>query len=77
MANLDALLIRITMRPGVCGGRPCVRQTRIRVSDVLELLAAGVPESQILADFPALEPDDIRACLLFGARRAAHVQVAV
>jgi len=43
---------------------------RIRVSDVLEMLANGVAESQILADFPALEPEDIRACLRFAARRA-------
>lgn len=72
----DELLKRITQTPGVCGGRPCVRGMRIRVSDVLEMLAEGVTEAEILADFPDLERDDIRACLVFAARRAAHVQVA-
>lgn len=70
------LLARITQDPGVCGGRPCVRGLRIRVSDVLELLAEGLSSSQIIQDFPDLEPDDIRACLLFAARRTAHAQVA-
>lgn len=72
----DALLVRITQTPGVCGGRPCVRGLRIRAADVLEMLAEGVTEAEILADFPDLERDDIRACLVFAARRAAHVQVA-
>lgn len=70
------LLARITQDPGVCGGRPCVRGLRIRVSDVLELLAEGLTSSQIIEDFPDLQPDDIRACLLFAARRTAHAQVA-
>ncbi len=72
----DRLLSRITQTPGVCGGRPCIRGMRIRVSDVLELLAEGVAEDEILADYPDLERDDIRASLLFAAKRAAHVQVA-
>ncbi len=75
-SNADTLLTRITQTPGLCGGRACVRGMRIRVSDVLDLLAAGVGEDEILADFPDLERDDIRACLVFAARRASHVQVA-
>jgi uncharacterized protein (DUF433 family) len=61
------LLKRITRTPGLCGGRPCVRGMRIRVQDILELLAAGESHAEILADFPYLEPDDIRACLITSA----------
>jgi uncharacterized protein (DUF433 family) len=61
---------RITYNVQQCGGKPCIRGMRIRVSDVLEMLANGVSESEILADFPDLEPEDIRACLRFAARRA-------
>ncbi len=64
-----AILERITMTPGKCGGKPCIRGMRIRVSDVLEMLAEGVSQKEILADFPDLEGDDIKACLLFAARR--------
>jgi uncharacterized protein (DUF433 family) len=75
-SQTEALLQRITQVAGHCGGRPCIRGLRVRVADVLELLAAAVPEAEVLQDFPDLEPDDFRACLLFAARRAAHVQVA-
>ena len=68
MTHLD----RITINPLQCGGRPCIRGLRIRVKDVLDLLAARVPESEILADFPYLEPDDIRAVLEFAASQADH-----
>ena len=60
---------RITWNPQQCGGKPCIRDMRIRVSDVLEMLAQGVDEATILADFPDLEPEDIRACLHFAAQR--------
>jgi uncharacterized protein (DUF433 family) len=70
------LLKRITIRADQCGGRPCVRGMRIRVIDVLELLAAGAPREEILADYPYLEPDDIAACLLYAARRLDHPNVA-
>ncbi len=60
---------RITFNPQQCSGKPCIRGMRIRVSDVLEMLAAGVSEAQIVADFPDLENEDIRACLRFAARR--------
>lgn len=69
-------LARTTQEPGKCGGRPCIRGLRIRVVDVLELLAAGVTEGDILRDFPDLEGDDIPACLVFAAKREAHVQIA-
>jgi uncharacterized protein (DUF433 family) len=60
---------RITIEPGKRGGKPCVRGLRITVYDVLEYLAAGMSEDAILADFPDLERDDIRACLAFAADR--------
>ncbi len=71
-----ALLSRITQTPGQCGGRPCIRGLRIRVTDILEMLACEVSRDEILRDFPDLEPDDIRACLLFAARRTTFPQVA-
>ncbi len=63
------LLTRITQTPGQCGGRPCIRGMRIRVSDILEMLAENVSFSEILDDFPDIELEDIQACLLFAARR--------
>ncbi|NEQ67453.1 MAG: DUF433 domain-containing protein [Symploca sp. SIO2D2] len=67
MTERAALLARITQTPGKCGGRPCIREMRFRVSDILETLADNVPVSEILEDFPDLEPEDIQACLLFNA----------
>ena len=63
---------RITFNPNQCGGRPCIRGMRIRVKDVLDLLAANVPQAEILADFPYLEADDIRACLAYAAQEIDH-----
>ena len=63
---------RITFTPNQCGGRPCIRGMRIRVKDVLDLLAAGVSEAEILEDYPYLESDDIRACLEYAAAEADH-----
>lgn len=63
---------RITFDPEQCGGRPCIRHYRMRVKDVLDLLASGVPESEILEDHPFLEPEDIRACLAFAAEQVDH-----
>ncbi|HSO81918.1 MULTISPECIES: DUF433 domain-containing protein [Thiocapsa] len=60
---------RITTNPDQCGGRPCIRGMRIRVVDILEMLAEGVSAREILADFPDLEPEDIQACLLLAAER--------
>jgi uncharacterized protein (DUF433 family) len=63
---------RITFNPAQCGGRPCIRGMRIRVKDVLDLLAAGVSHSEILEDFPYLESADIQACLAYAADQADH-----
>jgi uncharacterized protein (DUF433 family) len=63
------LLNRITVEPGKRSGKPCVRGLRITVSDVLEYLASGMPEAEILADFPELTSEDTRACLAFAAER--------
>ncbi len=69
---MSELLTRITTNPAQCGGRPCVRGMRIRVIDVLDLLAAGLTPQQVLEELPDLEPDDIRACLLYASRRLDH-----
>lgn len=63
---------RITIDPAVCGGRPCIRGLRIRVKDVLDLLAAGASRDEILEDYPYLEPDDITAVLEFAALQNDH-----
>ncbi len=65
-------LHRITIRPEQCGGRPCIRGLRIRVKDILELLASGASRDQILADYPYLEEEDITAALEFAALQADH-----
>ncbi len=67
---------RITVDPEQCGGRPCIRGMRIRVTDVLDLLANGLTPEQILEELPDLEMDDIRACLRFASRRLDHPVVA-
>ena len=59
----------ITIEPGKRGGKPCIRGLRITVYDVLEYLASGMSEDEILADFPDLRREDIRACLAFAADR--------
>lgn len=71
----NSLLQRITTEPGKCGGKPCIRGMRIRVTDVLELLANNVSSEQILADYPDLEPEDIQASLRFAAQRANHARL--
>lgn len=76
MSGTPHLLDRITQTPGVCGGRPCIRNLRIRVMDILEMLARDVSVEEILADFPDLVHDDVRACLLFAARRTDYPRVA-
>lgn len=64
---MSELLARITFNAQQCGGRPCIHGMRMRVSDVLELLAAGESNEQILAAYPYLRADDIAACLLYAA----------
>ena len=66
------LLDRVTVNPAQCGGRPCIRGMRIRVSDVLDMLGHGVSSEEILADYPDLEPEDIQAALLWAARYINH-----
>ncbi|OQX00441.1 MAG: hypothetical protein BWK73_48410 [Thiothrix lacustris] len=68
----ESLLSRITVESGKCGGRPCIRGLRIRVQDVLGMLAEGMQNSEILEDFPYLEQADIRAVLMYAARQFDH-----
>ena len=63
------LLERIAVDPAIRFGKPCVRGTRISVGDVLGYLAGGMSEAQILAEFPQLTRDDVRACLAYAAER--------
>lgn len=65
-------LHRITFNPKQCGGKPCIRGMRIRVKDVLDMLAGGATEEQILRDFPDLESEDIRASLEYAAESVNH-----
>jgi uncharacterized protein (DUF433 family) len=74
MANLTE---RITVDPEQRGGRPCIRGMRIRVTDILDLLANGLTSVQVLEELPDLEPKDIQACLRFASRRLDHPVVAV
>jgi uncharacterized protein (DUF433 family) len=69
MANI---LERITINPAQCGGRPCIRGMRIRVIDILDLLAAGLSAEQVLEELPDLEPEDIQAALRYASRRLDH-----
>jgi len=71
------LLERITVEEDKCGGRPCIRGKRIRVSDILELLGAGASHEEILRDYPFLEPDDILAAISYAARQTDHAVLMV
>ena len=70
------LLERITIKPGKCGGRPCIRGYRLRVSDILDLIAAGADREEILKDYPFLEDADIEASLTYAARQIDHAVIA-
>jgi uncharacterized protein (DUF433 family) len=63
---------RITVDPEQCGGRPCIRGLRIRVVDVLELLATGLSHEQVIEELPDLEPADVVAALRYASRRLDH-----
>lgn len=63
---------RITVDSGQCGGRPCIRGMRIRVTDVLDLLAAGLSREQVLEELPDLEEEDLTAALQFASRKLDH-----
>jgi uncharacterized protein (DUF433 family) len=67
------LLARITIETGKCGGKPCIRGKRIRVTDILELIGAGASFEEIIADYPFLERDDIRAAVTYAAQMTDHV----
>lgn len=67
---MDKLLDRISIDPAVCFGRPCIKGTRIWVSLILDFLASGETESVILANYPQLQPEDIRAALAYAAEVA-------
>ena len=67
------LLKRITIEPDKCGGRPCIRNTRMRVVDVLQLLSAGAPFEEILTDYAFLEREDILAAIEYAAMQTDHV----
>jgi Uncharacterized conserved protein len=69
---MSGLLSRITVNPRQCGGRPCIRGMRIRVSDVLDLFAAGLSAGEILEEMPDLEADDLKASLLYASRKLNH-----
>ena len=73
MKNLND---RNTVDPGQCGGRPCIRGMRIRVSDVLDLLATGMSSADLLKEMPDIELDDIAACLQYVSRMVDHPVVA-
>jgi uncharacterized protein (DUF433 family) len=70
-------LQRITINPHQCGGRHCIRGLRIRVKDILDLLAAGISRKAILKDYPYLDDDDITACLEFAAQLTDHTELRV
>jgi uncharacterized protein (DUF433 family) len=74
--NMDEqLLHRITIEPGKCGGKPCIRGKRMRVTDVLELLGAGASYEEVLRDYPFLEREDILAAITYAARQTDHVVI--
>jgi uncharacterized protein (DUF433 family) len=64
---MNPLLARISIDPDICGGRPCIKGTRIWVSLILDTLADGTSEAELLADYPQLKHDDIAACLRYAA----------
>jgi uncharacterized protein (DUF433 family) len=68
---------RITIEPGKCGGRPCIRGYRLRVKDILELLAHDASWDEILEDYSFLEREDIQACLDFAAAQSDHALIKV
>jgi uncharacterized protein (DUF433 family) len=69
---MSNMLNRITVDPEICGGRPCIRGLRVRVKDVLDMLAGGSTRVEILEDYPYLEDEDITAALEFASRAADH-----
>jgi len=73
--NMSIIAERITVNANQCGGRPCIRGMRIRVTDVLDLLANGLTPQQVLKEMPDLEAEDVQACLKFASGRVNHPMV--
>lgn len=69
---MNTLLSRITVNPKQCGGRPCIRGMRIRVTDVLDLISNGLSHAEILDEMPDLEIDDIKAAVSYARQRVDH-----
>jgi uncharacterized protein (DUF433 family) len=72
---MTSRLDRITTDPAILGGRPCIRGLRVRVKDILDLLASGASRKDILSDYPYLEDDDIAAALEYAAQHADHSNI--
>jgi uncharacterized protein (DUF433 family) len=70
--NASDLLNRISSDPAICGGLPCIKGTRMRVADIVEAIAHGATQQELLADFDYLAEDDITAALLYAARATEH-----
>jgi len=75
----DELLNRISINPNVCFGKPCIKGTRIWVSLILDFLASGMSQEEVLKEYPDLTPLDIQACLAYGAEmsRERHVPIPI
>ncbi len=73
---MNDLLKRITFNPEQCGGRPCIRGMRIRVSDILDLYSSGLSSDEILKEMPDLEGDDLKAALIYASRTLDHPVIA-
>ena len=73
----EQLLQRISIDPSICFGKPCVRRTRIWVSLILDLLASGMSEAELLDEYPQLAPEDIRAAIAYGAEMARERYVEI
>lgn len=73
--NMAIIAERITVNADQCGGRPCIRGMRIRVTDILDLLANGLTPQQVLKEMPDLEAEDVQACLKFASGRVNHPMV--
>jgi uncharacterized protein (DUF433 family) len=74
---MDKLLSRISIDPAVCGGRPCIRDTRIWVSLVLDMLASGMSEAELCAEYPQLTHKDVLAAIAYGAAAAREQVITV
>lgn len=69
---LQQVLSRIAVDPEICGGRPCIRGTRVRVSDIVDMLAEGATTPEIVGDYPYLSPEDVAAALKYAAMAVNH-----